>query len=104
MKNNFDLWVIGIVGAILAFSPLELKDRVVETLPLLSNIFAPTAYAVAIAMVSAYSSIKVARIRAEVDKTRQSVPYQESLLDTLVWGVLIFALVVEVRGILYIAK
>ena len=87
MKNNIDLIGVGIVGALLTLAPLELKDAVLNALP-------PAAHALPIALVSAYSSIKVARIRADVEKSRQPVAYQESWLDTLLLAALIFILLV----------
>ena len=100
MKYNIDLIGIGIVGALLALAP-ELKNAVLPALPpvatalpSVATALPPAANALPIALVSAYSSIKIARIRAEVEKTRQPVPYQESWLDTLLLAALILVLLV----------
>ena len=63
MKYHIDMIGIGIVGALLALVPLELEGAVAVL-----DAFPPAANALSIALVSAYSSIKVARIRAEVNK------------------------------------
>jgi mannose/fructose/N-acetylgalactosamine-specific phosphotransferase system component IIC len=94
MKYNIDLIGVGIVGALLTLVPLELKDTVLNALPPAAIALPTATNALPIALVSAYSSIKVARIKAEAEKTRRPVSSPDSWLDTLLWAVLILILLV----------
>jgi disulfide bond formation protein DsbB len=93
MKDNVVLFAIGLVGALYAMVSSEMKEVVVAALPVASAL-PPLSNALPPALVSAYASVKIARIRAETKKAQQPLPPQASCLDTLLWAMLIFLLLV----------